>query len=67
MAISLTIVRPRAFLDRLKREHAIAPERPSREGPGSAQDRSNRVGDHLFVEPSYVAGTLSEGWHCVAD
>ena len=25
----------------------------------------NRAGDHLFVEPSYVVGTLSEGWHCI--
>ena len=54
-----------AFLDRLKREHATLMSGRPDKGPGRLKTRSNRAGDHLFVEPSYVVGTLSEGWQCI--
>ncbi len=56
----------RAFLERLQREHAILMRGRPDKGPGQLKERPNRVGGHLFVEPSYVVGTLSEGWHCIA-
>ena len=56
----------RAFLDRLQREHATLMRGRPDKSPGRLKTRPNRAGDHLFVEPSYVVGTLFEGWHCMS-
>jgi hypothetical protein len=49
------------FLDLLRTDHAVMLARRPEVHPGAFKTRRNQVGDHVFVHPDLVAGTLLEG------
>jgi Fic/DOC family len=50
------------LLDLLRTNHAVMLARRPEVRPGSFKDRRNQVGDHVFVHPDLVTGTLLEGF-----
>jgi Fic/DOC family len=46
----------------LRTDHAVMLSRRPEVRPGAFKDRRNQVGDHVFVHPDLVAGTLLEGF-----
>jgi hypothetical protein len=49
------------FLDLLRTDHAVMLARRPEVYPGAFKTRRNQVGDHVFVHPDLVRGTLLEG------
>ena len=50
------------LLDLLRADHAVMLSRRPEVRPGAFKDRRNQVGDHVFVHPDLVTGTLLEGF-----
>lgn len=46
----------------LRADHAVMLARRPEVNPGEFKERRNQVGDHLFVHPDLVPGTLLEGF-----
>ncbi len=54
------------FVELILRRHArLMAHRPGTE-PGRIKSIRNRVGDHMFVDPAHVYGTLLAGWERIA-
>jgi hypothetical protein len=53
---------PDDLLELLRSDHAVMLARRPEVGPGVFKDRRNQVGDHVFVHPDLVRGTLAEGF-----
>jgi Fic/DOC family len=49
------------LLELLRTDHAVMLSRRPEVHPGAFKDRRNQVGDHVFVHPDLVVGTLLEG------
>lgn len=49
------------LLELLRTDHAVMLARRPQVRPGAFKDRRNQVGDHVFVHPDLVTGTLLEG------
>jgi hypothetical protein len=49
------------FLELLRTDHAVMLSRRPQVSPGAFKTRRNQVGDHVFVHPDLVSGTLLEG------
>lgn len=52
---------PDDLLELLRTDHAVMLSRRPAVRPGEFKDRRNQVGDHVFVHPDLVTGTLLEG------
>jgi len=50
------------LLELLRADHAVMLSRRPEVRPGAFKDRRNQVGDHVFVHPDLVTGTLLEGF-----
>lgn len=50
------------LLGLLRADHAVMLSRRPEVRPGAFKDRRNQVGDHVFVHPDLVTGTLLEGF-----
>jgi hypothetical protein len=50
------------LLDLLRTDHAVMLARRPKVSPGAFKTRRNQVGDHVFVHPDLVPGTLLEGF-----
>jgi Fic/DOC family protein len=50
------------LLELLRTYHAVMLARRTEVSPGAFKTRRNQVGDHVFVHPELVSGTLSEGF-----
>lgn len=53
---------PDDLLGLLRADHAVMLSRRLEVRPGAFKDRRNQVGDHVFVHPDLVTGTLLEGF-----
>jgi hypothetical protein len=53
---------PDHLLELLRNDHAVMLARRPSVRPGAFKDRRNQVGDHVFVHPELVTGTLLEGF-----
>jgi hypothetical protein len=53
---------PDELIERLRADHAVMLGNRPRARPGKFKNRANRVGDHGFVHPDLVNGTLIEGF-----
>ncbi|MFT3792528.1 MAG: Fic family protein [Rudaea sp.] len=53
---------PEAFLDWLRKVHALVMQKRPDKNPGEWKDRANQAGNTLFVLPELVPGTLREGF-----
>ena len=53
------------FIQQLQIDHRVLMQARPDKRPGELKSTRNRVGDHPFVEPSNVYGTLVEGWRRV--
>ena len=53
------------FIEQLQIDHRVLMQARPDKRPGELKTVRNRVGDHPFVEPSNVYGTLVEGWRRV--
>jgi hypothetical protein len=53
---------PDDMLELLRNDHAVMLARRPSVRPGAFKDRRNQVGDHVFVHPDLVTGTLLEGF-----
>jgi hypothetical protein len=49
------------LLELLRADHSVILSRRPEVRPGAFKELRNQVGDHVFVHPDLVAGTLSEG------
>ncbi len=54
---------PADLLELLRTDHAVMLARRPAVRPGAFKNRRNQVGDHVFVHPDLVTGTLLEGFH----
>ena len=50
------------LLELLRTDHSVMLSRRPEVRPGAFKDRRNQVGDHVFVHPELVLGTLQEGF-----
>ncbi|HEY2478979.1 MAG TPA: Fic family protein [Solirubrobacterales bacterium] len=50
------------LLDLLRTDHAVMLARRPQVGPGAFKHARNQVGDHVFVHPDLVVGTLLQGF-----
>lgn len=55
-----------AFLDDMRRQHAVLMRGRPEVDPGMFKTVNNRVGDHRFVEPEAVIGTMRRAWDALA-